>query len=244
MYCTSISTQMRFIRIMVILLILHPQFLCAEESGNTRTCRIFFLERPPTAPAEAYLFDGTESHQVSLPSRNFSGVVKLPTGKLTLSLTPNEIVLPEELPEAAPSIVIPEKDTDLYLILTSDPANTVLPIKLQSVSLNQKIEAGETLWVNLSNHIIIATLEKESVTIPPKKIIISQPPLDKSGYYTAKFEYRKGTAGKLLPIMTKYWWLDRSSRNLGFIIGNQNRLPKIFTIRDRRDPEMTAIETE
>lgn len=75
---------------------------------------------------------------------------------------------------------------------------------------------------------------EERIVIPPSKISISSPPLKDSGYFLAEFAYQKHSEGPFLPVMRKSWWFDATSKNLGFIVDTGARMPKIFTVRDRR----------
>lgn len=207
----------------------------SQEQKKKRTCRILYVERPGDAPTEAYLFDGKQSHKVLLPSLNFSEVIELPMGNITVGLSPNSIDAAEAFPEGAPTAKIPEQITDLYLLLSSDPKNNVLPIKIKALNIdNKNLKPGHTLWINLSKHKIAARMGKEEVIIAPKKITISSPPLQTSGYFLAQFLYQPDSKDKFLPIMKKSWWFDATSKNLGFIVDTGARMPKIFTIRDRR----------
>lgn len=210
----------------------------SQEVEKKRTCRILYVERPGDAPTEAYLFDGVQSHKVLLPSLNFSRVIELPKGDITVGLIPYGIDDPEAFPDGAPTVKIPEQQTDLYLLLSSDPKNKVLPVRIKAININNKnLKPGHTLWINLSKHKIAAKLGKENVMIPPMKITISPPPLTTSGYFLAHFLYQPDSKGKFLPIMKKSWWFDATSKNLGLIIDSSGRLPKIFTLRDRRAPD-------
>ena len=83
-----------------------------------RTCRIVFPERPNDAPKVAYLFDGKKSQQISLPSMNFSQVIALPKGELTLLMTPTKITDLENLPLGAPKLKIKEGVQDFYILVT------------------------------------------------------------------------------------------------------------------------------
>ena len=207
----------------------------AQEKEKKRTCRILYVERPGDAPTEAYLFDGKKSHKVLLPSLNFSEVIELPMGDITVGLSPNSVDAAEAFPEGAPTAKIPEQITDLYLLLSGDPENKVLPIKIKTLNIdNKNLKPGHTLWINLSTHKIAARMGKEEVIIPPKKITISPPPLTTSGYFLAQFLYQRDSKDKFLPIMKKSWWFDATSKNLGFIVDTGARMPKIFTLRDRR----------
>ena len=102
----------------------------SKEAKPARSCRIIYLERPADAPTEAHLFDGAISHKVSLSGMNFSEVIMLPEGALTLGMTPNPVPAPENFPSGAPTVKVPANITDLYLVLGTDPENKVLPIRM------------------------------------------------------------------------------------------------------------------
>lgn len=222
----------------LICFLLAPLSLIAqevEEEEKTRTCRIIYLMRDGDDPTEAYLFDGSMSHKVQLPSLNFSEVIKLPSGNITVGMSQDSVDAPEAFPEGAPTVAIPEQVTDVYLLLHKDPENKVFPIKMRTLNIDDKnLKPGQTLWINFSKHTIATRMGEERIVIPPGKISISSPPLKQSGYFMAEFAYRKNSEGSFLPVMRKSWWFDATSKNLGFIIDTGARMPKIFTVRDRR----------
>jgi hypothetical protein len=242
------------IRLLLILAVISTSGSYARQADTTeskRTCRVFFLERSADAPGEAFLFDGTHSQKVALSSMNLSRIIELPPGEITLGLTPNEVLDPETFPEGVPRATIPEAYTDFYLIMTSDPTNRIIPIRMHAIQIDGKLKSGETLWINLTQHNILAKLGNQTLMIPHKKQKICPAPLSESGYYSANFSYQRNATGKFLPIMNKSWWLDHQSKHLGFIVGTDARLPKIFTIRDRRisappigEPELTGYEND
>jgi len=221
----------------VLCLLLAPLSLNGEEEQEEkkRTCRIIYLMRDGDDPTEAYLFDGSMSHKVQLPTLNFSEVIELPSGKITVGMSPDSVDAPESFPEGAPTITIPAQVTDVYLLLHKDPENKVFPIKMRTFNIDDEhLKPGHTLWINLSSHTIATQMGEERIVIPPSKISISSPPLKDSGYFLAEFAYQKNSEGRFLPVMRKSWWFDATSKNLGFIIDTGARMPKIFTVRDRR----------
>lgn len=213
--------------------------LCAQEIAPDkkpkRSCRIIYTSKPIDAPEEAFIFDGEKSHKVLLPSLNLSEVIELPMGEITLGLIPHEINDPELFPAGAPTVKIPESYKDIYLFLSVDLKNKILPIKISVVNIEKnKLKIGHTLWVNMSEHNIGASLGKEKLVIPAKKFVISPPPLNDSGYFLAQFAYQIKGKGDFLPIFKKSWWHDDTCRHIGFIINSGAKMPEIFTIRDRR----------
>jgi hypothetical protein len=211
-----------------------PGLQSQAAPDKSRTCRILLLEPTRGTPKEAFLFDGKQSQKVSLSNKHFSNVIELPRGELNIAITPTACSTAEDLPPGSPSTSIPAEIEDIYLVITNDPENTVLPIRLHPIQINDTLKTGETLWSNLTIFRICANLGEESIVIAPMDQAISRPPLAKSGYYEAKFSYQLSDDENMKPIMTKSWWFDATSRNLGFIVDTQGRLPKIFTVRDKR----------
>lgn len=226
-------------RYLIISLLFFPCFpVKAQVQESKRTCRILFPQKPVDAPSEAYLFDGEKSHKVLLPSLNFSEVVELPQGEITIGMCPNMIDTPKDFPVGAPTVKISNAATDIYLLVFSDPDNKIFPVKIQPIDVGKNdLKAGQTLWINFTKHNIAAMLGTEKVLIEPLKQYISKPPLGESGYFSANFAYQPEGKGSFLPVMKKSWWHDATSRNLGFIISTGGRLPKIYTFRDRRAPK-------
>ena len=172
-----------------------------------------------------------------MPSMNLSEVVTLPHGELTIAMTRDEINDPKKLPPNAPILIIPEKTTEFYIIITPDPKNQELPVKMNLVETGEgKLKAGETLWFNSTGHRIRAMLGSHEMTIDPKGRTISKDPIPTSDYYIAKFAFQAEGKGPYAPITEQSWWHDAKSRHLGFIVNSGGKLPKIYFFRDFRDP--------
>ncbi len=206
--------------------------------GKPRSCRLVFPERPQDAPKIAFLFDGANSQSVSLPSMNLSEVIELPSGELTIAMTTGAVSDPELLHPQSPLLKIPEAVTDFYIIITTDPENKHLPIKMNLVDTGgDKLKAGETLWYNLSGNRIVAKLGSAEMSVDPQSRTISKDPMPTSGYYVAKFAFQVDGKGAFAPITEQSWWHDRNSKHLGFIYDSGGKLPKIYFFRDFRFPD-------
>jgi len=215
-------------------------FLILTQSlhAQTRTCRIVFPERPQSAPKTAYLFDGKDSQMVTLPSMNLSEVIELPSGDIAIAMTTSKITDPETLPPKSPLLKIPENIRDFYIIITPDPDNAELPIKMNMVNTGEgKLKPGETLWYNLTNHRIAAKLGSAEMIIDPNGRSISKDPVPISGYYTAILKYQADGKGAYAPITEQSWWHDAKSRHLGFMVNTGGKLPRIYYFRDFRAPK-------
>lgn len=211
--------------------------------AKPRSCRIVFPERPEGAPKIAYLFDGSKSQAVSLPSMNLSEVIELPGGDLAIAMITSAISDPELLHPQAPVLKIPEGVMDFYIIITPDPENKTLPIKMNLVDTGGgKLKPGETLWYNSTEHRIAAKLGAAKMSVDPQGRTISKDPISASGYYVAQFAFQANGKGAYAPITEQSWWHDANSKHLGFMYNSGGKLPKIFFFRDFRDPEATKEE--
>jgi hypothetical protein len=215
------------------------------KSIGKRTCRIIFPERPKNATKIAHLFDGKKSHQVFLPSRNFSPIIELPEGELNILMTPNAITDLKNLPPEAPSLKIPKNVMDFYILVTSDPENSVLPLQMEIIRLSDgELTAGETLWINHTDHQIKVKLGESKILITPRGQQASKSPISTSGYYRAEFSYKKNAIGDFKKITEQSWWHDMKSRHLGFIVNKGEQLPSIFLYRDFRTQIATTKEKQ
>jgi len=206
-----------------------------DSKEAKRICRALFPNKPGDAPNTVFLFDGKTSHKIYLSGKAFSSPVELPPGAITVFFSLSEILLPEELKPGLPSMTIPARVTDLYLLASSDPGNKLLPLRFNPINVNdERLKPGEILWLNLSKHNVNAKLGNHQFIIPPMKQAISPPPREGDGYYPAKFIYQQNGAGKFHKALNKTWRFQENSKSLGFIIDSGGRRPEIFTIRDRR----------
>jgi len=213
------------------------------QDAPERTCRIVFLDRPAAAPKTLYLFDGTTSQIVELPSMNLSPLYKLAAGAIPLKLLTAQADNPKEVPPDAPSVEIPPDYTDFFLLVFSDPNNKIAPVKLEAVNLeSESFKIGQTLWVNRTDKTIEGKLGEQILSLQPvSSKIVDAPASDKgvptSGYYSASFTYQVEEKGVFEPITEQQWWHDANSRHLGFIVDSGGKLPKIYFYRDFRNPQ-------
>jgi hypothetical protein len=212
--------------------------LANTAQAKPRTCRLVYPERPQDAPKSAYLFDGIKSQSTMLPSMNFSEVIEFPEGELTIAMTTAEITDPNLVSPKSPQLNIPEEITDFYLIISSDPINEELPIKMELIDASvDKLKTGETLWWNGTQDRILANLGNADLKLEPMSRMISKDPAPESGYYNASFSFQVEGKGDAKPITEQIWWHDANSKHLGLVVNSGGKLPKIFFFRDFRVPK-------
>lgn len=210
----------------------------AQEKGS-RSCRIVFLMPPPEAPRTLYLFDGTSAQEVELPRMNLSKVYQIAPGAITLRLLPENPLKPAEINPAAPGAVVAATVTDCYLLVASDPANPVTPVRMSVIDAGQGIfKNGQMLWFNLSDKAVGGQLGKQKLVIAPNARSMVDAPADKNGDYTVNLAFQMPGTDKLQPLCETKWRHDPNSRSVLFIVNEPGtRTPRVLGFPDRREPK-------
>ncbi|MDX1679297.1 MAG: hypothetical protein R3242_01085 [Akkermansiaceae bacterium] len=212
--------------------------LSQDIKKSDRTCRMVFPEKPDKAPSFVYLYDGKNNHKVYLSAVNFSDVIELESGDITLVMAPNPIDDPKAIPADYPRISVSERIRNFYLFLSIDQNNKKFPFRVQMINLDDgTFRPGNTLWCNFTQHRIAAKLGDSKMSLPPGKTTISGEPLSEDGYYIAQFLYQPNAAGEYRKITEQSWWFDADCRYVGFIADRGGALPKIYFFRDFRLPK-------
>lgn len=206
---------------------------------GSRTFRILFLAAPEKAPETLHLFDGTGSREVELPRLNFSPVYQLPSEARAVHLLPAAPASPEEIPPGTPMSAIPESVTDFYLLVSSDPANTITPVKMQVIDANpDKFRKGQMLWFNLTANRVGGRVGGRELDLSANSRTITDSPAARSEDYLVNIAYRMPGNERLYPLCETKWRHDPLARTVLFILPQQgNRTPRILGIPDRRDEE-------
>ena len=222
-----------------LLLLLVPAVAFAQQKGPKHTCRILFFDGPVSAPEKLQLFDGTGCREVDLPRMNFSKVYDLPQGALQLSLLPAPPADPTQLPPGAPSVVVAEDVTDFYLLVTSDPANTVAPVRMQIINVGgDRLRAGQMLWFNLTKNTVGGTVGSEKLVIQPNSRVILNSPATANKDFPVNLSFRMPGDEKLYPLCETKWRHDPRSRSVIFINADPAaRSPRVMAFPDYREPK-------
>jgi hypothetical protein len=223
-------------RQLLFLLCLLPAFAAGESKGP-RTCRILFLGAPADAPEKLQLFDGKSCQEVELPQMNLSPVYRLPGGPLAIRMLATPPAKPEEVNPAAPGATLAEAVMDFYLLVSSDPTNKVVPIKLQVIDVNAaNFKQGEMLWFNLTASSVGGQLGSQQLAMAPNSKAIVKAPAAKNEDYNVNLSYRMPDNDKLYPLCETKWLYDTRSRSLFFIISQEgSRTPRVLGFPDYRD---------
>ena len=210
----------------------------AQEKA-TRSCRIIFLKAPDDAPETLQLFDGATSQEVELPQMNFSQVYQIAPGPLNLRLLPAAPVKPEEINPAAPGAKLAAEITDFYLLVASDPANPVAPVRMSVINAGQEVfKNGQMLWFNLSDKAVGGQVGRQRLTIAPNARSVLDAPAEKGENYNVNLAFYITGNEKLHPLCETKWHHDPTSRTVLFLINEPgSRTPRVMGFPDRREPK-------
>ena len=227
-------------RHLLCLLLLVPSLATAESKGS-RTCRILYLGAPEGAPETLQLFDGTASQPVELPQMNLSPIYKLPGGPLIIRLLTSAPTKPEAVPPDAPQAVIPEAMSDFYLLISTDPANKIAPVKLQVIDADPaKFKKGQMLWFNLTANSVGGQVGSENLAMPANSKTLLNAPANKNGDYPVNLNFRAPGDARLNPLCETKWQYDAGTRTVLFVINQQGaHIPRVLGFPDYRAEEKT-----
>ena len=169
---------------------------------------------------------------------NFSKVYQLPAGPLELRLLPAPPADPAKLPPGAPTAAVAGDIADFYLLVTSDPANTVAPVRMQVINAGaDKLKPGQMLWFNLTRNPVAGTLGSEKLTIQPGTRATLNAPATGNQDYQVNLSFRIPGNERIYPLCETKWRHDPRSRSVVFIITEQgSRSPRVLVFPDYREP--------
>jgi hypothetical protein len=221
---------------LLILLLASLAAHAAEKSA--RTCRILFLNGADDAPKTLHLFDGEGSQEVELSRMGFSPVYPIRVGAPSLALLPSAPAgSPPLVPAAAPKVAIAESITDFYLIVSSDPANKVAPVKMQVINADAaNFKRGRMLWYNLTDSKVGGVVGSRKLLVEPNSRLILDPPADELGDYRVNLHFLPPGKQRPEPLCETTWTYDPRSRGVFFVLKPAGSLvPRILGFPDFRE---------
>jgi hypothetical protein len=226
----------------LILLVITPLSAMARQEAASRTCRVLFLARPADAPKNLFLFDGSASQEVELGSMSFSPVYQLPPGDITLALLSQPPApaagnnRPPVIPSGAPKAAVKEAIADFYLIVSSDPANTVAPVRMQVINANAgSFKTGQMMWFNLTESLVGGIVGSNKLRIQPNSREILDAPANGPEDYPVNIHFLPPGKQLTEPLCETRWIHDPRSRSVFFVYNEPGRIvPRIIGIPDFR----------
>lgn len=217
------------------LLVLMPA-LAATAAAGDRTCRILFLGAPENAPEKLHLFDGTTSQEVELPRMNLSPVYQISAESRALQLHPVPVPDPAAASPAAPKTELGATVVDCYLLVSSDPSNKYVPVRMQVIDAGSTVfKSGEMLWFNLTNNSVGGKVGGEQLSMTPNSRTILKAPASGNEDYNVNLSFRQSGSDRLHPLCETKWLHDARSRTLVFVFAqNGTRTPRVVGFPDYR----------
>ena len=223
-----------------ILLLVSLAAHAAEKSA--RTCRILFLNGTSDAPQTLHLFDGEGSQEVELTRMGFSSVYQIRSGALSLAMLPSPPApaaagSPPAIPADAPKAAIAEAITDFYLIVSSDPANKVAPVKMQVINADAaNFKRGQMLWYNLTDSKVGGIVGSRKLLVEPNSRLILDAPANGLEDYHVNIHFLPPGKERPEPLCETNWTHDPRSRSVFFILKPVGSLiPRILGFPDFRE---------
>ncbi len=225
-----------------ILLGIISSIATAADQASSRTCRVLFLAKPDHAPKSLFLFDGMTSQEVELDSMSFSPVYQLGAGNITVALLPAPPKPAADgstlaIPAGAPKAAVKEGVTDFYLIVSSDPANKIAPVRIQIINANGgSFRAGQMMWYNLTDCVVGGIVGSNKLRINPNSREILNAPANGSEDYPVNIQYVPPGKKRSEPLCESRWIHDPRSRSIFFVLKEPNSItPHIIGIPDYRE---------
>jgi hypothetical protein len=224
------------------LLVLIPMLVASVAAGD-RSCRILFLGAPENAPEKLHLFDGTTSQEVELPRMNLSPVYRISAESTTLQLHPAPVPDPASASPGAPKAELAAAVVDSYLLVSSDPSNKYVPVRMQVIDAGSTVfKPGEMLWFNLTKNSVGGKVGGEQLSMTPNSRAILKAPAGGNEDYNVNLSFRQPGNERLHPLCETKWLHDPRSRTLVFVFGQDGtRTPRVVGFPDyRTSPEKTS----
>jgi hypothetical protein len=220
-------------RLIVFLIGFLPLAALAQEKAG-RTCRLLMLGDRGSIPAPLYLHDGTTAREVEVPRMNLSAPYEMPPGALTLRLLPAMPVEGQPVNPAAPSGAVGESIGSFYLLVTADPSNKTVPVRMQVIDASaDKFKNGQMLWYNLTANDVFGQVGKQQVAIKGRSRVITDPPASAAEDYNVNLSYRIAGNPAVYPVCETRWIHDPQARSVLFIINEGGSpIPRVLAFPD------------
>lgn len=222
-------------RLVFLFSLLIASILTGAEGGK-HTFRVLFLDAPNDAPKKLHLFDGEKSQEIELPRMNLSPVYELPAGDLTIVLSSNPYSLPEEVQPNAPKQKVPVGVSDFYLLIASDKSNSVAPVVMQLVPVDEsKFKKGEMMWFNLTKNVVGGKVGTQKLVMKPQSQKILLAPASKNEDFVVDLAFQMPGDKELYPLCETKWIHDPRARKVVFVTNEEGRrTPRVRGFSDFR----------
>lgn len=221
---------------LLVFLLAFASLIATATSKDQRTCRVVFLSKPADDTEQLFLFDGKKSYKLDVVEMNLSPVIKLNTGALNLQLAEKKPSRSKPAPEGSPQAAVAEEALDLLVIVSADPENETMPLKLDVINADpSKFKNGDMLWCNLTKNTVEGNLAEHELMLAPGDRKVVQSPAAGGADYAVKLAFRIPNDERLRPLCETTWKQDLNTRTYQLIIDQPNSMvPRITGFPDYR----------
>ena len=220
-------------RLIILLIGFLPLASLAQEKAG-RSCRLLMLGDRGSVPAPLYLHDGTTAREVEVPRMNLSMPYEMPPGALTLRLLSSMPAEGQPANPGAPSGTVGESVGSFYLLVTADPSNKTVPVRMQVIDASaDRFKNGQMLWYNLTANDVSGQVGNQKVAIKGRSRTITDPPASAAGDYNVNLSYRIAGNPAAYPVCETRWLHNPQARTVLFIINEgTSPIPRILAFPD------------
>lgn len=221
-------------RFLFFLFVALPLSVLAQEKPG-RTCRLLFLGASDSDPQTLHLHDGTKSQEVELPRLNFSKFYQLPGGALSLRLLAAPVAEGQAPASTSPSAAVTEASGDIYLLLSPDPSNKAVPVRMQVIDASaDRFKPGQMMWYNLTAHDVGGKVGKQQLVLKARSRTITDAPASSNEEYNVNLSYRMTGKDALYPLCETRWSHDPGARTVLFVVNEPgSRAPRVMGFPDQ-----------
>jgi hypothetical protein len=205
------------------------------STAKAREIRAMYIQAPDQSIENAFLFDGKDYREISLPQRNLSPEIDLPNGDLTLAILPKPLSSGTEIPSGAQKIQIPSAWSRCILLFFPDASNRIFPVRAMVINASQnEFPMGNTFFFNATNTTVFGLFEKQKVKLLPGKSAVIPPPISDFGSYAVDISCLFPGEKQQTSICRSTWQHDPQSRQFLFVTPAEGyKIPRIWSILDR-----------
>lgn len=201
---------------------------------SAREVRTIYLPGSGGPLSKVHLIGAKVHLELELPPRNLSSAVEIPKGDLQLVALSKPPASPEDIPQGAPQILIPESWQRCILIFLGDPGNPVFPARIIPVNAGGVgFPKGTTRVYNLTDATIGGKFGTERILVKPGKTETFDAPMRDFGSYPVAIDCILKDDAAPRALCRSNWQHDPEARQILFVVAQKGQpLPRVWSVLD------------
>ena len=201
---------------------------------SAREMRTIYLPGSGGPLSKVHLIGAKVHLELELPQRNLSSAVEIPKGDLQLVALSKPPASPEDIPQGAPQILIPESWQRCILIFLGDPGNPVFPARIIPVNAGGVgFPKGTTRVYNLTDATIGGKFGTERILVKPGKTETFDAPMRDFGSYPVAIDCILKDDAAPRALCRSTWQHDPEARQILFVVAQKGQpLPRVWSVLD------------